>query len=63
MPRRDKVERRVPPPDARYGSEVLAKFINKVMERGKKGVAERIVYGSLDRIGDRTGRNPLEDRA
>ena len=60
MPRRAKVERRVPPPDARYGSEVLAKFINKLMERGKKGLAERIVYGSLDQIGDRTGRNPLE---
>ena len=41
------------------GSEVLAKFINKVMQ-ARKRCAERIVYGSLDRIGDRTGRNPLE---
>jgi small subunit ribosomal protein S7 len=60
MPRRAKVERRIPAPDARYQSEVLARFINKVMERGKKGTAERIVYGALDRIGDRTGRAPLE---
>lgn len=60
MPRRSKVERRVPAPDARFNSEVLARFINKVMERGKKGTAERIVYGALDRIAERTGRNPLE---
>ena len=60
MPRRAKVERRVPAPDARYNSEVLAKFINRVMQRGKKGLAERIVYGSFDIIADRTGRNPLE---
>jgi small subunit ribosomal protein S7 len=60
MPRRAKIERRIPPPDARYQSEVLARFINKVMERGKKGTAERIVYGALDRIADRTGRAPLE---
>src|SRR3712207_7752302 len=60
MPRRAKVERRIPAPDARYQSEVLARFINKVMERGKKGTAERIVYGALDRIANRTGRAPLE---
>ena len=60
MPRRAKVERRIPAPDARYNSEVLARFINKVMERGKKGVAESIVYGALDRIAERAGRNPLE---
>jgi small subunit ribosomal protein S7 len=60
MPRRAKVQRRVLTPDARYDSEVLARFINKVMERGKKGVAERIVYGALDSIQQRTGRNPLE---
>ena len=53
MPRRAKVERRIPPPDARYQSEVVARFINKVMERGKKGLAERIIYGALDRIAER----------
>jgi small subunit ribosomal protein S7 len=60
MPRRAKIQRRVLTPDARYNSEVLARFINKVMERGKKGVAERIVYGAMDSIQQRTGRNPLE---
>ena len=60
MPRRAKIQRRVPAPDAKYGSEVLARFINRVMERGKKGVAERIVYGALASIAERTGRNPIE---
>ena|SRR5579884_458929 len=60
MPRRAKVVRRVPAPDARYNSEVVARFINKVMERGKKGVAEHIVYGAFDVIQARTGREPLE---
>jgi small subunit ribosomal protein S7 len=60
MPRRAKVERRVLEPDARYNSEVVSRFINKVMERGKKGVAERIVYGAFDAIQQRTGRNPIE---
>ena len=38
------------PPDARYQQQVLARFINKVMERGKKGIAERIVYDALESI-------------
>jgi small subunit ribosomal protein S7 len=37
---------------------LLAKFMNMVMERGKKSVAERIVYGAIDRIAERTGRQP-----
>jgi small subunit ribosomal protein S7 len=60
MPRRGKVERRVPAPDPRFNNEMVARFINKVMQRGKKGLAERIVYGALDNIAQRTGRNPLE---
>jgi len=47
-------------PDARYNSEQLARFINKVMQRGKKGLAERIVYGAMETIQQRTGREPLE---
>jgi small subunit ribosomal protein S7 len=50
----------VPAPDARYNSEIVSRVINKVMERGKKGLAERIVYGAFDIIQQRTGRNPLE---
>lgn len=60
MPRRSKTERRPVHPDPRYGSELLARFINKVMQRGKKGVAERIVYDALDQIQERSGREPLE---
>ena len=60
MPRRAKVQRRILIPDARYNSEVLARFINKVMQRGKKGLAERIVYGAMETIQQRTGREPLE---
>jgi small subunit ribosomal protein S7 len=60
MPRRAKVERRVVPPDPRYGSELVSRVINKVMQRGKKGVAERIVYDALDIIHTRTGREALD---
>ena len=42
--------RRVSLPDARYNSELVTRFINKIMQRGKKGLAERIVYGALDII-------------
>ncbi|MCC6945961.1 MAG: 30S ribosomal protein S7 [Thermomicrobiales bacterium] len=60
MPRRAKIERRVVPPDPRYGSELVSRVINKVMQRGKKGVAERIVYDALDIIQTRTGREALD---
>ena len=60
MPRRGKVERRVPTPDPRFNSELVSRVVNKVMQRGKKGLAERIVYGALDNIAERTGRNPIE---
>jgi len=45
-------------PDPKFNSVLLAKFMNMVMERGKKSVAERIVYGAIDRIAERTGRQP-----
>ena len=48
MSRRRAADKREVIPDAKYGDTVLAKFINSVMEQGKKGVAERIVYGALD---------------
>lgn len=60
MPRRAKVQRRVLTPDSKYNSELVARFINKIMERGKKGLAERILYGAFDTIQTRTGRPPLE---
>ena len=60
MPRRAKIERRVPAPDAVYNSELVTRFINKIMQRGKKGLAERILYDALNSIQERTGRDPLE---
>lgn len=61
MSRRHSAEKRQIDPDPLYGSTVLAKFINKVMERGKKSVARRIVYNALDKFSKRVkAENPLE---
>jgi small subunit ribosomal protein S7 len=57
MSRRNQAPRRQVLPDPKYGNEMLAKFVNMVMKSGKKSVAERIVYGALDRISDRTGQS------
>lgn len=47
MPRRGQAEKRITPPDAKYGSRLVQKFINKVMMDGKKSVAERCVYDAF----------------
>jgi small subunit ribosomal protein S7 len=61
MPRRRVVAQRVILPDPKYGDETVAKFINVVMVNGKKSVAERIVYGALDKISEKTkSDNALE---
>jgi len=60
MSRRHRAEKREMIPDARYGDVVLAKLMNILMYDGKKSAAERIVYGALDRIGDRAKRDPLQ---
>ncbi|MGM0633274.1 MAG: 30S ribosomal protein S7 [Pseudomonadota bacterium] len=60
MPRRREVAKREVLPDAKYGSKVLAKFMNHVMISGKKSVAESIIYGALDIVKERTGGDPLE---
>ena len=59
MPRRYRPERRVTLPDPKFDSVVLATFVNKVMGRGKKSLARRVVYDALDILGERTGRDPL----
>jgi small subunit ribosomal protein S7 len=58
MSRRSQAPTRTVLPDPKFNSVLLAKFMNMVMERGKKSVAERIVYGAIDRIAERTGRQP-----
>ncbi len=60
MPRRAKIEAGEFEPDSKYGSELVTRFINKLMERGKKGTAERIVYDAFDIVESRAGRDPLE---
>ena len=55
MPRRRTPEKREIIPDPKFGNQTLAKFMNHVMVSGKKSVAERIVYGALDRIESRAG--------
>ena len=47
-------------PDPKYGNLMLAKFINMVMQSGKKSVAERIIYGALDQIAGKGNQNPVE---
>lgn len=59
MPRRRVITKRGIFPDPKYHSEQLAKFIHRVMSNGKKSVAERIVYGALQRIEERS-QDPLE---
>jgi len=58
MSRRSQAPTRSTLPDPKFNSVLLAKFMNMVMERGKKSVAERIVYGAIDRISEKTGRQP-----
>jgi small subunit ribosomal protein S7 len=53
MSRRSQAPKRTILPDPKYGSELLAKFMNMIMVDGKKSVAERIIYGALDRITER----------
>ena len=60
MPRRGGIQKRKVLADARYDSVLVQKFINKVMERGKKSVAERIVYSALDLAAERTKKSQLE---
>mgnify|MGYP001355205879 FL=1 len=60
MARRNRPERHATPPDARYGNPTVQVLINKVMTRGKKSTAERVVYGAFDRIQSQTGRDPLD---
>ncbi|PCH61635.1 MAG: 30S ribosomal protein S7 [Gammaproteobacteria bacterium] len=60
MPRRRVVAKREILPDPKYGNGTLAKFINVLMESGKKSVAERIVYGALDELVSRGKGEALE---
>ena len=59
MSRRHSAEKREIMPDPKFGNAVVTKFMNSVMEAGKKSVAESIVYGALDMIETKTKQQPL----
>ncbi|MBF8293340.1 MAG: ribosomal protein, partial [Steroidobacteraceae bacterium] len=56
MSRRTSAPTRIVLPDPKFGSQMLAKFMNMVMTSGKKSAAEHIVYGAIDRIAEKTDR-------
>ena len=61
MPRgTKKIPKRIPPPDAKYGSVTVAKFINRLMLRGQKATAERVIYSALQIAADQVNSKPEE---
>ncbi|HLE93589.1 MAG: 30S ribosomal protein S7 [Sulfuricaulis sp.] len=60
MPRRREVPKRDITPDPKYRSDTVAKFINVVMRSGKKSTAEKIVYGALNTMAERSKKDPIE---
>lgn len=60
MSRRSKPEKRIPAPDPIYNNVDISKFINRIMRRGKKSLAEKIFYGTMEKIKERTNDNPIE---
>jgi small subunit ribosomal protein S7 len=60
MPRRREVPKREILPDPKFGSQDVSKFINVIMDSGKKSVAERIVYGAFEAIASKSAKDPME---
>ena len=60
MPRRGRVTKRDVLPDPLYNSKLVTRLINNVMYDGKKGTAQKIVYGAFDIVKEKTGEDPLE---
>src|SRR5438477_2271642 len=59
MPRKGPIQKREVVLDPVYGSALVTQLVNKVLERGKRGTAEHIVYAALDRLKDRTGNEQV----
>ena len=55
-----KIGKRIPPPDAKYGSVTVAKFINRLMLRGQKATAERVIYNALEVTAQQVNSKPDE---
>lgn len=60
MPRRREVPKRDVLPDPKYGNQDVAKFVNVLMQDGKKSVAEQIIYRAFEQISSKSGKDPLE---
>lgn len=60
MPRRGNVPKREVLPDPMYGSILVTKLVNSIMLDGKKGVAQKVVYGAFDIIKEKTGNEPMD---
>jgi small subunit ribosomal protein S7 len=60
VPRRAEIPVRELDPDPVYDSKLVTQLVNRIMTRGKKSTAEEIVYSALDRVGERTGRPPVD---
>ena len=60
MPRKGNVAKREVLPDPLYNSKNVTKLINSILLDGKKGVAQKIVYGAFDKVSEKTGKDPLE---
>ena len=60
MPRRGNVPKRDVLPDPMYGSELVTRLVNNIMLDGKKGVAQKIVYGAFDIVAEKSGKSALE---
>src|SRR5213594_1873276 len=60
MPRRAGVQARTPEPDALHGSRLVSQLVNRFMLDGKTSTAEKVVYKALDRVGERSGKPPVE---
>ena len=60
MSRRNKPEKRINLPDVRYNNLYVTSFVHRIMRRGKKSVATRLMYDAMDIVGEKTGRNAAE---
>lgn len=60
MPRKGSTQKRTVLPDPLYKEQIVTKLINNIMLDGKKGVAQKIVYGAFETIEEKTGKNPIE---
>ena len=60
MPRKGQTRKRTVPADPVYNNAVVTKLVNQIMLDGKKGIAQKIVYGAFERIREKTGKEPVE---